>query len=222
MKTMLKVIATACILTALLNWGSLAEYLHWNETEEPSSLDSSAASMELEPAPRPDPDSLYVWDEERYDWVVVDEANDPLWQIPQVSTGTKSGGGSTEDPVKLDWETLTDIRYRSRYFAEVDMEMFAPVFSDVLKSLDGQFVSIEGYAVPMYEEADRLAVSAFPYAACFFCGQASPASVISVYLSAAGKSLRLDDFRTFIGRLKLNHDDPNEFYYILEETRISP
>ena len=108
-----------------------------------------------------------------------------------------------------------DINYELRYFKELDMEIYAPVFSEAVKALDGKEVILEGFVLVFDEEPDLLSLSANPYASCFFCGKASPASVISMYLKKKRKRYKMDDFKKFRGTLHLNHDDPNEFYYIL-------
>jgi hypothetical protein len=94
------------------------------------------------------------------------------------------------------------------------MKIYAPVFPDGLKAIDGKQVIIEGFVIPFDEKGDILALSANPYAACFFCGKASPASVLSLYVKKK-KRYKMDDFRKFKGVLHLNADDPEEYYYIL-------
>ena len=156
-------------------------------------------------------DYLYRWDEQLLDWVLVDETQDFLAQLvnhPAIQH-------SISDPIEVDWQVLMDIKYRLRYFTEIDMEMFAPVFSKAVNALHGQEIIIEGYIIPIDEEEELLSLSFNPYAACFFCGKGSPASVISMYLKDKGKRYKIDDFKKFRGTLYLNNDDPNEFYYIL-------
>lgn len=108
-----------------------------------------------------------------------------------------------------------EINYQLKYFSELEMEIYAPVFPKEIKELDGKEVAIIGFVIPFDEEEQLLSLSANPYAACFFCGQASPASVMSMYLKNKRKRYKVDDFKRFRGTLHLNHDDPNEFYYIL-------
>jgi len=127
---------------------------------------------------------------------------------------------ATSDPVMVDWRVLIDIDYELRYFEGIDMKVNAPVFSEAVKELDKQEIIIEGFVIPLDAAGDRLALSLNPYAACFFCGKASPASVISLYLKNKGKKrYKIDEFVEFRGVLYLNRDDPNEFYYILREAR---
>jgi hypothetical protein len=61
-----------------------------------------------------------------------------------------------------------------------------------------------------------LALSANPYASCYFCGGGSPASIITVKLKKKYTGYDVDDFKQFRGKLRLNATDINEFYYVLE------
>lgn len=161
-------------------------------------------------------DSLYIWDDDRLDWVAIGlylEARKTAGSPGQVIHAKNSA----ETPVKIDWKVLSDIKYRLKYFPAFEMSIYAPVFSKTVKALDGKTVDIEGFVIPFEEDDKQMALSANPYASCFFCGQAGPASIISVRLLKSGKRFKLDAFQSFRGRLRLNHDDPNEFYYILEE-----
>lgn len=123
----------------------------------------------------------------------------------------------TSEPIKVDWRVLIDIDYKLKYFDELDMEMYSPVFTEAVEKLHGKEVIIQGYVIPFDEEEELLSLSFNPYASCFFCGKASPASVISMYLKDERKRYKMDDFKKFRGTLYLNHNDPNEFYYILRD-----
>lgn len=121
-----------------------------------------------------------------------------------------------QEPLKIDWEVLTDINYKVRYFESLDMDINAPLFGKAQKALDGKEVIITGFVIPFDENMEYLSLSANPYASCFFCGNASQASIISMYMKDGTKRYQIDDFKTFKGTLHLNYDDPNEFIYILK------
>ena len=180
-------------------------------------LDNTAvvAASITETLPAVSSDSVYRWNDTLYDWIgqrLLDPEKDLQPTTPSGALTAQKGS-----PIVLEWSTLIDIEYRSEYFAEMDMEMYSPIFGEKLKAVDGQLVEVTGYVIPIVQDGREIALSANPYAACFFCGKASPASVISVILAKPNKRLRTDDFRTIRGRLKLNYDDPNQFYYILKD-----
>jgi hypothetical protein len=120
--------------------------------------------------------------------------------------------------VKLTWKTMQNIKFEKKYYKEVDGEMLAPVFTDEIKRLDGQEVEVEGYVIPVDEKGRFVALSANPYASCFFCGKAGPASVMTVKLKKRNKDYNTDDYRHFRGRLQLNYNNVEEFYYVLHES----
>ena len=159
-------------------------------------------------------DNLYRWDEQIMDWIVVNGISDFNTQLVNYTANEHS----LSDPIEVDWKVLMDIQYKLQYFKELDMEIYAPVFSNAVKALHGKEVIIEGYVIPFDEDEEVLSLSYNPYASCFFCGKASPASVMSLYLKES-KRYKVDDFKKFRGTLYLNHDDPNEFYYILREAK---
>lgn len=121
-----------------------------------------------------------------------------------------------EKPIEVKWEVLIGIDYEVRFFKAYDMDISAPVFSSKQKALDGKEVIITGFVIPFDENMEYLSLSANPYASCFFCGNASPASVISMYMKDGTKRYQIDDFKTFKGVLELNYDNPDEFIYILK------
>lgn len=165
-----------------------------------------------------DTSTIYKWDEEVFDWVAIG-----VLERLNHTSNEEAPELSLDTPVRLDWEVLMDILYQLKYYPELDLSIFAPVFGRKLESLDGRTVVIEGFVLPLDEEEGVWALSAFPVASCFFCGQASPASVLSVYLNKNSRRSRYQtgDQLTLIGSLILNHDDPVELYYSLEEAEVS-
>jgi len=121
------------------------------------------------------------------------------------------------ESIELEWEILMDIEYKIRYYKDLDLEIYSPIFNEKLKSLDGKEVVIEGFVIPFDEEGDIISLSFNPYASCFFCGKASPASIISMQLKSKTSRYKIDDFKKFKGILYLNYDDPEEFYYVLKD-----
>ncbi|MCB0847224.1 MAG: DUF3299 domain-containing protein, partial [Bacteroidetes bacterium] len=61
------------------------------------------------------------------------------------------------------------------------------------------------------------ALSANPFASCFFCGNAGPESVMDLELTSYDKVYFTDDYVTFQGKLILNDSDLNKMCYVLEE-----
>ncbi len=117
----------------------------------------------------------------------------------------------------LTWSKLENVEFVEKYVKDVEGYMLFPKFPEDLKKLDGKPVTVEGYVVPVDKSGSSVALSANPYAACFFCGKAGPASVMTVKLKVKNPKYKIDDYIKFTGNLRLNDDDIKEFYYILEQ-----
>jgi hypothetical protein len=119
---------------------------------------------------------------------------------------------------KVYWYTLIGIELDGVW--KPNEEPPFPIFSDAVKQLEGKLITIEGYAIPLDPSGNQIVLSANPYSACFFCGKASPASIMSVLFSKQQKGLKTDDFITVTGRLQLNSTDTSQPYYTLEHATL--
>lgn len=221
MNNNLKILFAAILFASVFTRDRICEHLGFGQAKHHEA--STSASYEKEMVPRDTAsirdsfinENIYRWDEQLLDWVMTKETSDFHAQLVSSSISDQRSSA----PIEVDWKVLMDIQYRLQYFSEIDMEMYAPVFSEAVKALHEKEVIIEGFVIPFDEEEELLSLSFNPYASCFFCGKASPASVISMYLKNKGKRYKMDDFKKFRGTLYLNHDDPNEFYYILRNAK---
>lgn len=217
----LKILPAVFLVTALFTHDKMCEHLglgqaqYHKEATDLEQLEEIDLTEHLYEEDFSTNDSLYHWDEELFTWTTVGAAK----EYQAVLAADVPATSASTQPIEIEWALLVDIQYKLRYFKELDMEVYAPVFGKAQKALDGKEVSIAGFVIPFDEEEEMLSLSANPYASCFFCGQASPASVISMYLSDKGKRYKMDDFKKFSGTLHLNSDDPNEFYYILRNAK---
>ena len=160
-------------------------------------------------------DTIYRWNDQLLDWVETNAS--PDYHVQFVSN--KIFHHALSEPIAVDWKVLMDIEYKLRYFSEMDMEMYAPIFPKSVEDLHEREVVIEGFVIPLDAEEEIISLSFNPYSSCFFCGKAGPASIISMYLKKKRNRYKIDDFIKFKGTLHLNKDDPNEFYYILKNAQ---
>ena len=160
-------------------------------------------------------DSLFAWNDSTmfFDFIKTMDSSDIVEHPANINKRQKY-----TEPVQLSWSQLQDIHYGRSFFESIGMEVYVPLFSSQLLELEGRNVVIEGYVIPIDGSQESLALSASPFAACFFCGKGSPASVVSLYFDGPKKTYVIDDFVQFEGRLRLNADNPEEFYYYLEQT----
>lgn len=126
------------------------------------------------------------------------------------------------EDIVLTWRTLAQVEFEYRFNEELQGEIAYPVFSDTLHLMDGEWIQIEGYVIPLEETGseDFTILSAFPYAQCFFCGNAGPESVIDVQPASSLRRLKTDEKVRFRGRLRLNDTDLDYLNYILEDASL--
>ena len=124
------------------------------------------------------------------------------------------------EPVKLSWETLRDVTFKKKWYAEESVYMLYPTFGQNIQKLNGKPVELTGYILPVDLESNIYVLSAFPYSACFFCGGAGPESVVSLKFKKSDKKFKTDERRTFRGTLKLNADNIYELNYILADAEM--
>ncbi|GAB3998435.1 hypothetical protein GCM10028807_46100 [Spirosoma daeguense] len=124
------------------------------------------------------------------------------------------------EPVKLSWETLRDVTFKKKWYAEESVYMLYPTFGTNIQKLNGKAVELTGYVLPVDLESNIYVLSAFPYSACFFCGGAGPESVVSLKFKKSDKKFKTDERRTFRGTLKLNADNIYELNYILADAEM--
>ncbi len=127
--------------------------------------------------------------------------------------------GSGKKQVSL-WKTLTKITYKKEYDELMGFKIDKPVFSEDIKKLDGEMVTVKGFIIPTegYKSHKEFIFSAYPYSMCFFCGGAGPETVMEVITSKAVKYTA--EAITLRGKLVLNADDINRLMYGLEEAVI--
>lgn len=118
------------------------------------------------------------------------------------------------------WKTLTKITYKKQYDEIMGFKIDVPVFSDQVRALEGEEITVKGYIIPVegYKSHKEFIFSAFPYNMCFFCGGAGPETVMEVTsLDAVEYTAEQVVLK---GRLRLNADDINQLMYILYDARL--
>lgn len=120
---------------------------------------------------------------------------------------------------KNTWNTLAEVTYETRLDEATQFEEEFPIFSDVVKALDGKEITLEGWMIPLDELRGKnyFVLSALPFANCFFCGGAGPETVIEVF---SKKQIDFTEKKIKVkGTLTINGDDPLRLMYILNEAR---
>jgi hypothetical protein len=123
-------------------------------------------------------------------------------------------------PIKITWETLRDVTFKKKWYAEESVYMLYPSFGPNIAKLNSKEVLLTGYVLPIDMETNLYALSAFPFSACFFCGGAGPESVVGLKFKKTNRKFKTDERHTFKGTLRLNADNIYELNYILENVEI--
>ena len=115
------------------------------------------------------------------------------------------------------WNTLGKVTFKKQYDDMLGFKVDVPVFSDAVRAMDGQEITIKGYIVPTegYKSHTEFIFSAFPYNMCYFCGGAGPETVIEVSSTEPIKFTA--EPITIRGKLSLNDEDINRLMYSLTE-----
>jgi hypothetical protein len=125
-----------------------------------------------------------------------------------------------DEPTKITWELLRDVTFKKKWSAEESMFILHPTFGAKVTALKNKEVELTGYMIPVDVDANMYVLSANPYSACFFCGQAGPESVVQVKFKKVSKRFNTDDRVTVKGTFVTNADDINEMNYILTNAEV--
>jgi len=127
---------------------------------------------------------------------------------------------SLKAQTEVSWTDLMDITFKDVYLESDDMYVYYPLFKEKQKQLSGKEIAITGYIIPVDVELDLYVLSAFPFSACFFCGNAGPESVMAVYFSSSDQTFKTDERVTLMGTLELNDSDLDELVYVLRKATV--
>lgn len=115
------------------------------------------------------------------------------------------------------WKTLGKITFTKEYDDFLGFKIDKPVFSQEVKDLAGQEITLKGFIIPVegYKSHKEFVFSAYPYNLCFFCGGAGPETVMEVY--ATDPIEYTAEPIVIKGKLSLNSDDINRLMYALDD-----
>ena len=121
------------------------------------------------------------------------------------------------------WELFERVKFEDTYVEMYGMSMPWPAFTADDWAWDGKEVVIAGYIIPTAEAAgfDGLIISKFPYAQCFFCGEAGIESI--ALLQTVGKMPEFDLNKPYVfkGKVKFNDEDFENLNFIVTEAVLT-
>ncbi|MBL7790303.1 MAG: hypothetical protein JNL75_10785 [Chitinophagales bacterium] len=115
------------------------------------------------------------------------------------------------------WNTLKNVRYEERPDPVYKL-VHKPIYGKTVRELEDKTIQIKGFIIPI--TSNTYALSKNPFAACFFCGQAGPETVMGIQFRKLKDKLKTDMFVTLKGKFILNHDNPDDWMYHIIDAEI--
>ena len=123
---------------------------------------------------------------------------------------------------RISFNHLADVKITMEYEPEFALDYQKGHFGEFIKELNGQWVEIKGFMLPLDHAQNFYVLSRNPYNSCFFCGKAGMESVARVKFREKpdASKYKMDDVITVRGRLNLNNSRYDELAYIIELAEI--
>lgn len=120
------------------------------------------------------------------------------------------------------WEVFEKTTFKKTFVKEYGMFMTWPDFKEDVLQFQGKEVMLMGYIIPTAEAGgfEGIIISKYPYAMCFFCGEAGIESVAELRMKKEAIDFEMDKPYVFKGKLLLNDQDFNELNFILTEVEL--
>lgn len=117
----------------------------------------------------------------------------------------------------LDWSDLSKGISWEPYTAEAISPRFQKAaFSSKMEATEGAEVILTGYFLVLDGSQSIYMLSKNPWASCFFCGNGGPETVVGLQFPEK-PSFSMDDLLSVKGILRLNRENPEQFYYLIEK-----
>lgn len=117
----------------------------------------------------------------------------------------------------IDWNMLNDITLNECFNEDIGEYYWCPEFGSIMKSLEGKVVALKGYILPL--DGGYFVLSMNPMASCFFCGGSGPQSIVDLKFKGP-RAFKMDTYLTFKGKLRLNSDNIEELFYVLDDADV--
>jgi hypothetical protein len=120
------------------------------------------------------------------------------------------------------WGKLSLIRFELKEDIYGELDYTPGKFTEMIEQLDGTEMELEGYIVPLEGEKKQkhLFFSLYPYANCFFCGNAGSETVIEVMMGDDQYLEYTDEQIKLTGVFKFIPGDMKSVMYKLEQAKL--
>jgi len=123
------------------------------------------------------------------------------------------------------WDVLlNDIKIKHYYSTKYNGLMPRPKFGREVKALNGQTITVRGFFLPIDVTNDMFVLSYNPMNMCFFCTGDGYQTILELnvlpkYL-ARFKKLKTDNYFEVRGKLRLNQNNYEHLFYILDDVEF--
>ena len=122
---------------------------------------------------------------------------------------------------RINWDILADVSFVMEYDEMLGMSQNIPRFGEDPTEYEGKEISITGYTIPIDGTGKYYVLSKFPYANCYFCGNAGPETIVELSLKPeAQRRFETDQHVIVKGKLQLNDSDVYSLPYKLVEAEV--
>jgi len=118
---------------------------------------------------------------------------------------------------KITWVILRDVKFTKKFNKEYELDFLYPTFGASLLKLEGKYVEIKGYVIPVSQ--NLYVLSAKPMASCFFCGGSGPESILQLNFNTKNR-FKTDQIITVKGKFRLNSNNVDDLNYILDDASL--
>jgi hypothetical protein len=116
------------------------------------------------------------------------------------------------------WSTLAMLKYDRNDDGTINPE---GKFLPMIQRLEGKEITVRGYMIPLTGKRaqSNFMFSAYPYATCFFCGQAGPETVMEVFMEG-NKALEFSETPVELKGVFRFQPSKGEIMYTLEKASL--
>jgi hypothetical protein len=138
--------------------------------------------------------------------------------LPKAGAFSKSEAKSLIVTDTLNWKLLGAIKFVKKTNKDYPEGVMYPIINSTLKTKNKKRIAMSGFIVPI--DNTTYALSKNVFAACFFCGQAGPETIMGIKFRGSTPKLKTDQYVTLEGNFRINENDVEDWIYHIEDAVI--
>lgn len=154
--------------------------------------------------------------------LTIKEADAPVAQkasfLPEIKAFSEFESKSFVAIDTLNWKLLGAIKFVKKPSKDYPDGVMFPIVNSTLKAKNKKRIAMSGFIVPI--DNTTYALSKNVFAACFFCGQAGPETIMGIKFKGSTPKLKTDQYVTLEGNFRINESDVEDWIYHIEDAVI--